>query len=254
MIPSEQKPSASHGSLASHPAENFYTSGEYARRNPGWHREHSEWKAAQVLKMLRRNDSVAHEIIEVGCGAGGVLAELQRHLPPSAELTGYDIAPAAIDLARPLENARLRFVLGDFLATQVPPADFLLALDVVEHVDDDRLFLRALCPRAKRHIIQLPLDLSLLSRLQPERLRWAKESVGHLHYYSKSAALALIEESGYRILDWFFTAVELDLPPPENQQQRLRGLRRMGRRLCPSLAANILGGFSVLILCEPQCR
>lgn len=204
--------------------------------------------------MLRRNSVVVRDIVEVGCGAGAVLAELQRNLPSDAEFVGYDIAPAAIDFARPLANAKLRFVQGDFVSTLLPPADLLLILDVVEHVDDDRAFLRALRPRAARHIIQLPLDLSLLSRLQPERLRWAKESVGHLHYYSKSTALALVEQAGYRVLDWFFTAVELDLPPPENQQQRLRFLRRIGRRLGPSFTASVLGGFSVLVLCEPQCR
>jgi SAM-dependent methyltransferase len=245
-------PSAHRVPSALSPAADFYISGEYARRHPGWHREHSEWKAARVREMLRRNAVTPRDVVEVGCGAGAVLAELQRHLPSNTALVGYDIAPAAIDLARPLANSRLRFVQGDFLSALMPPASLLLALDVVEHVEDDRAFLRALCPRAERHLIQLPLDLSLLSRWQPERLRWAKESVGHLHFYSKPMALGLLEETGYRILDWFFTAVELDLPPPAGQQQRLRILRRLGRRLCPSLTASVLGGFSMLILCEPQ--
>ncbi len=235
-------------------AEVFYTSDEYARRHPGWHREHSAWKASQVMKMLRRHSRIPHSVVEVGCGAGRVLAELQRELPPTTEFLGYDIAAAAIQMARPLANPKLCFVEGDFLTALMAPADLLLALDVVEHIDDHRGFLRALCPRSARFIIQLPLDLSLLSQLQPERLRWARESVGHLHFFTKSTALALLRETGYNVVDWFFTAVELDLPPPETQQQRLRAVRRVGRGLCPALTARVLGGFSVLMLCEPQCR
>lgn len=203
------------------------------------------------MKMLRRHSRVPRSVTEVGCGAGGVLAELQRELPPTTEFLGHDIAAAAIQMAQPLANPKLRFVQGDFLTALMPPADLLLALDVVEHIDDHRGFLRALCPRAAAHIIQLPLDLSLLSQLQPKRLRWARESVGHLHFFTKHTALRLLRETGYTVVDWFFTAVELDLPPPEGQQQRLREWRRIGRRFCPGLTARVLGGFSIIMLCEP---
>ena len=233
-------------------AAEFYTSDEYARRHPGWHREHSDWKASQVLAMLRRHDRRPHSGLEVGCGAGGVLAALQRELPPETGFVGYDIAGAAIRMARPLENDRLRFVEGDVVALPTPRADLLLALDVVEHIDDHRGFLRALRLRAAAHIVQLPLDLSLLSQLQPERLRWARESVGHIHFFTKDTALALMCETGYRVVDWFYTNVELDLPPPAHQQQRGRVLRRIGRQLWPGLTARVLGGFSMLILGEPR--
>lgn len=247
-------PSSATIAAGSPTAKDFYTSDEYARRTPGWHREHSQWKAAQVLAMLRRNAVSPRSVVEVGCGAGAILAELQRNMPTETGFVGYDIAPAAIDLTRPLENSKLRFVRGDFLSTLMPPADPLLALDAVEHIDDHRDFLRALCPGACPHIIQLPLDLSLLSNLQRERLRWARESVGHLHFFAKNTALRLLRETGYAVADWFFTAVELDLPPPESQQQRLREWRRIGRRLWPGVMERVLGGFSIIMLCEPIRR
>jgi len=228
----------------------LYTGDEYARRHPGWHREHSDWKAAQVLAMLRRRRLAPRTVVEIGCGAGGILAALQRALPPATEFSGYEIAPAAFAMAQPLTNDKLRFVLGDFLAMETPRGDLLLAMDVVEHIDDHLGFLRALRPRAAAHIFHLPLDLCLLSELQPRRLQWAKESVGHLHYFTKNSALATLRATGYTVTDWFFTAVELDLPPPSGQQQRMRALRRLGRKLSPALTSRILGGFSVLVLCE----
>lgn len=227
----------------------LYTGDDYARRHPDWHREHSAWKAAQIAALLRRNGVAPRTAVEVGCGAGGILAALQREFA-ACDFTGYEIAPAAYEMATPLANERLRFVLGDFIALAPPPVDVLLAIDVVEHVEDYLGFLRALRPRARAQVFHLPLDLSLLSSLRPRQLEWAFESVGHLHYFTAETALRALANAGYTVRDHVFTAVELDLPPPEAQQQRLRALRRLGRKISPAWAARLLGGFSLLVLCE----
>lgn len=228
----------------------LYTGDEYSERHPRWHREHSAWKAAQVLTILERNKIKPATIAEVGCGAGAILATLQGKLPPTVRLTGYDIAPAALRLAEPLQNERLQFVLGDFLGLAAPQYDLLMALDVVEHVEDYLGFLRAMRPRAAVHVFHFPLDLSLLSLLQPVRLHWARSSVGHLHYFTAETVIAALENAGYTVTDCIFTAVELDTPPPTGQRQRLRVLRRIGFRLSPTWTSRILGGCSLLVLCR----
>lgn len=229
----------------------LYTGSEYAARHAGWHREHSDWKAAQIAALLTRRGIRPASVIEVGCGAGGILAGLQRLLPGEASFTGYDIAPAALALAQPLANPRLRFVEGDFLALAPDPCDVLLAIDVVEHVEDYLGFLRALRPRAAMHVFHLPLDLSLLSSLQPERLAWAHDNVGHLHYFTAETALRALANAGYTVVENVFTAVELDQPGAAGtQQQRLQFLRRWGRKVSPAWTARVLGGFSLLVLCE----
>ena len=229
-----------------------YTGDAYLRQHPEWHREHSEWKAGQIAALLRANGISPASVTEVGCGAGGILAALQRMLGGSTDFTGYEISPDALALAAPLGNERLRFRLGDFVREETPPCDVLLAIDVVEHVEDYLGFLRALRPRARVHVFHLPLDLSLLSEWQPARLRWAYESVGHLHYFSAETALRALANAGYRVREHRLTAVELDLPPSEAQQQRLRLLRRLGRRISPRWTARVLGGFSLLALCEGE--
>ena len=134
------------------------------------------------------------------------------------------------------------------------PCDLLLTMDVAEHVEDYLGFLRALRPRASSHIFHLPLDLSLLSSMQPMRLQWAYDSVGHLHYFTAETALRALANAGYQVKDYAFTAVELDLPAGPGQQQRLRALRRLGRRISPTWTSRILGGFSLLALCVPDDR
>ena len=202
------------------------------------------------MEMVRRHRLAPASVVEVGCGAGGILAALQLELPPVTDFIGYEIAPKALELARPLENEHLHFVLGDFSALPSSRFDLLLAMDVIEHVEDYLGFLRALRERAAAHIFHLPLDLSLLSAVQPARLKWAHDSVGHLHYFTAETALAALSNAGYSVTDCFFTAVELDLNPPANQRQRMRAVRRLGRRLSPAWTARILGGLSLLVLCR----
>ncbi len=228
----------------------LYTGRDYALQHPNWHREHSDWKAAQVRGILQRNGLAPRTVVEVGCGAGGILAALQRELDPAVGFTGYEIAPEALKLAAPLANARLRFVLGDLIALAPPPADVLLAIDVAEHVEDYLGFLRALRPRAQAHVFHLPIDLTVLSGMQPHRLQWAFDSVGHLHYFTAETALQALRNSGYRVADWCLTSVELDLPLAPGQQQRLRLLRRLGRRISPVWTSRVIGGFSLLALCR----
>jgi SAM-dependent methyltransferase len=231
--------------------EGRYTDGEYLARHPQWHREHSAWKARQIATLLARNGPAPRSVAEVGCGAGGILAALQQAWPETSAFTGYDIAADALQLAAPLANDRLRFVLGDFVALAPARVDLLLAIDVVEHVEDYLGFLRALRPRAARHVFHLPLDLSLVSSLQPHRLAWAFEGVGHLHYFTAETARRALLNAGYRVTDAMFTSIELDEPAAvPGQQHRLQLLRRMGRRLSPAWTSRLLGGFSLLALCE----
>ena len=38
-----------------------------------------------------------------------------------------------------------------------------------------------------------------------------RQRFGHIHYFTKETALQLLIDLGYNIIDWFYTAVALDL-------------------------------------------
>ena len=220
-----------------------YTGGDYLADNPGWHVADSAWKAEQILAGL--GPARVQTVCEVGCGAGEVLVQLQRRLA-AVRLVGYDIAPAAIELARPRATEALEFRLEDAVGSS-EHFDLMLVIDVVEHVENPIGFLRALRPKADRTVLHVPLDLSAQAVLRPQRLMRARHRVGHLHYFTRETALATIEDAGYRILSARFTAVALDRPV----QSRKARLARMPRRCLPRpLAARLLGGFSLLVVAE----
>jgi hypothetical protein len=225
----------------------LYSSGEYAAKNPDWHQEHSPWKAEQVRRMLAKHGLRPGRLAEVGCGAGGILETLRRELEPQPDCVGYEISPQAFDLAKKREAEGLRFVLGSPAADETM-FDVVLAMDVLEHVEDYLGFIRGLKPIARWKILHIPLDLSVVSLAKPVYLEMAREHVGHLHYFTRETALASVEQAGLRVKDWFYTSVELD--QGAHGQKRLHRLRQTLFRWKPDLAVRWLGGFSVLVLAE----
>lgn len=225
----------------------MYTSGEYASKNPDWHLEHSPWKATQVSKMLAMHAIKPGRLVEVGCGVGGILEELRNRLEPKPECAGYDVSPQAIAIAAKREAEGLKFFLGS-PDPQTVQFDVALAMDVAEHVEDYLSFIRGLKGLAEWKILHIPMDLSMLSLARPSYLALARQHVGHLHYFTLETALASVGQAGLEVKDWFLTAVELDRGT--SGQKRLQFLRRAMHSWKPELAARILGGYSVLVLCK----
>jgi hypothetical protein len=230
----------------------MYQSGEYLEKNPRWHAADSPWKAAQILKMIRRQNLNPATVCEVGCGAGEILNRLHAELP-ATDFFGYEVSPQAYEICSAKTKKRLQFRLGDLLETE-ERFDLLLCIDVFEHVPDYLSFLERLRGRANRFIFHIPLDLSALSLLRPARLMKTRYGVGHLHMFTAETALAVLKDTGYETLDSFFTAGGLEL---EKNQKRLRTVlanlpRRVLGKFSPRLAARILGGYSLLVFAKPR--
>lgn len=230
----------------------MYQSGEYLEKNPRWHAADSPWKAAQILKMIRKQNLNPVTVCEVGCGAGEILNRLHAELP-AANFFGYEVSPQAYEICSAKTKERLQFRLGDLLETE-ERFDLLLCIDVFEHVPDYLSFLERLRGRASRFIFHIPLDLSALSLLRPARLMKTRYGVGHLHMFTAETALAVLKDTGYETLDSFFTAGGLEL---EKNQKRLRTVlanlpRRVLGKFSPRLAARILGGYSLLVFAKPR--
>jgi SAM-dependent methyltransferase len=234
-------------------SSDLYTGQGYADTNPAWHDEDARAKASNIERIVRSNNIECRKIVDVGCGTGGVLnALLQHDIFRDSIAIGYDIAPYAIRLAKQRETNNLRFHCGDFLKTN-ESYDFLLCIDVFEHIDDYMGFLRKLKGRSKYHVFHIPLDISIAGLLRDEHLQRRKE-VGHLHYFDRATALATLHDTGFKIIGTQYTRTAEDIFQIHPEWRTGAAfLGNVARRIVRSIAGEdlsvrLLGGASLMVL------
>lgn len=227
----------------------IYTSGEYLEKNPTWHVEKSPWKAKQIMQMVARSGIAPETICEVGCGAGEILKQLQGEMDPACSFWGYEISPQAFELAKSRENERLHFKLAD-ITQEDASFDLILIMDVIEHVEDCFSFLRNLKSKSEYKIIQFVLDLSVIRLLRPNALQGFRNTcghVGHVHYFTKDIALGMLEDTGYEVLDYFYTPHFTSLADTI-KKKILKLPRVLFFSLRQDLTVRVLGGYGLIVL------
>tara|TARA_B100001123_G_C15186997_1_gene977716 strand:- start:633 stop:1328 length:696 start_codon:yes stop_codon:yes gene_type:complete len=230
--------------------KNIYESGEYAKTNPSFHERDSGWKSSKVIKIMERNNLQPRNIIEVGCGAGEILRILQMSLEEDIELIGYDVSPQAHEIAIKKSNDKLNFFLGDVNNfVHKSKYDILLMIDVFEHVEDYINFIRGTKHLAKKHIFHIPLDISVQKVLRNKH-HALRESVGHIHYFTKDTALLTLEQAGYQIIDYMYTAGAYELPNRNFMQKLLSIPRKVFYKINRDICVRVLGGYSLMVLAK----
>jgi SAM-dependent methyltransferase len=233
--------------------KDIYRSGDYLRAHQDWHEGDASFKARHITEIIKENQFQIRRVAEIGCGSGAVLAQLSRVLPPETLFFGFDIAPDAIDIARKFASERIHFELGDFDKIADASYDLLLMLDVFEHVPDYLGFLHVALSKASHFVFHIPLDLHVQGLLRDVQIS-ARNSLGHLHYFSKATALRTLEDVGYRILACHYTAGALELKSANQgiKTTLVNFPRRFFFRLSPDLTVKLFGGFSMIVLAEPS--
>ncbi len=232
------------------PVARRYLNGEYAERNPDWDSLDSPWKADRVAEILVCHGINPASIAEIGCGAGGVLAALRPRFP-QADMAGFDIAPELISLWPAHEDARIRFTLGDFLSMNQQPFELLLVLDVLEHLGDPFSFLERLKGHGEWVIFHFPLDLSAITVLRESPLLHVREKVGHIHYFTRGLALALLEECGYEVIDARYTGAAFNAPGRTLRTRLAALLRWLVNAVNRDIGVRLLGGETLMVLARP---
>jgi hypothetical protein len=117
-------------------------------------------------------------------------------------------------------------------------------------VEDYMGFLQKLKGKARYTIFHIPLNLSVQTVFRKNRLIYARKKVGHIHYYTKETALATLEDTGYRIIDHFYTAGSIDLPDKKLRTRLAKFPRKFFFKLNEDLTVRVLGGYSLMVLAE----
>ena len=229
----------------------IYIDGTYLKNNPDWGIKDAAWKAGIISRLLKKNNVTPKEIIEVGCGAGGILKALSNDLGKNIKLAGYDISPQAIAMAKEFENENLSFYNEDIMQAKNIHTDLLLTIDVLEHVDDYYNFLEDIRAKSEFFIFHIPLDLACRTVLKPHVLMQQRNTVGHIHYFTKEMVLWILKDKGYTIIDWMYTKPVIDVYPPASFKRRIKKiLRNLSFFMNKDLSAKLWGGYSMMILAK----
>jgi len=226
----------------------IYEDGTYLDHNPSWHEEDSLWKAGKIQEIIKRNELTPAKIGEVGCGAGEILNQLSFEYGEGVEFYGYEISPQAFALCEKKSTQNLHFELMDILKDNEAYFDIALAIDVFEHVEDYFAFLRKLREKADYKIFHIPLDLSVQSVLRSSPIIKGRKSKGHIHYFTVETALETLKDTGYEIIDCFYTGSSVGVPSRNWKVALLKLPRKILFSINKKLAVRVLGGYSLMVL------
>ena len=224
-----------------------YNDSSYLEATGDWHAGDAPWKAAMIARMLKRHGVRPENIAEVGCGSGEVLISLAGAFPES-KMTGFELSRDAFAICKPKEREGITFRLED-IAQSDACFDVLMAIDVIEHVEDYIGFLRGIHSLSNYFVFHIPLDIHI-NALTGGGFARARERVGHLHYFTAETALATLSDAGFHVVDSQFTpafaAIGMKAAGLKTQVARL--LRGLLYAISPNLLSKSLGGCSLLVL------
>lgn len=151
------------------------------------HRHQTE----EILSLIRKLE--VRTVLDVGCGSGDNLAALSQAMP-QLELYGADVSPEALMLAaQRAPGADLR-ELDVQCGTTGECFDLVMAIQVIEHLPDDRSALRNMALMAKQWV----LVTTMRGRMRP-----SEKSIGHFRNYSDSELREKATAAGLEIVDLF---------------------------------------------------
>lgn len=229
--------------------ERRYRDGTYLAHNTAWDRQDCLWKAKLVKNVLDEFRIEPKSACEVGCGTGDVLVHLKQFYP-HYEFTGYDISPQAEQFWDKHRGEGIHFHCGDFLVLNKQYYDCILLIDVIEHLSNPFNFLDAIQESAKYFVFHFPLDLSASTILREKPLLNARLKVGHIHYFTKGLALAILRDAGFSILHYRYTNAYLK-GPGRSLKTRIAALpRRLIYLADKDFGVRLLGGETLVVLAE----
>ena len=166
----------------------------YQVENSHWWHQHKRAMVKQLISKIKPG-----RVLDVGCGTGKILAELKKQ---GWQVWGVDAEPAA---AKECQKRDIKIKIADATIRMPFKDNFfnaILALDFLEHVNDDKTVIRGIKRVLKPNgiiIISVPAYPKLYSY-------WDK-MLGHYRRYSKSDLTQLMIKSGLKIkfISYYFS-------------------------------------------------
>lgn len=140
-----------------------------------WEKNLGRWQttcfAESQVRLLRLPPTFNGTLLDFGCGLGDAMPVYRNHFP-LAKLIGIDHSESAIIQCKKKYGHIAEFIHGT--CDSVPQVDVIVASNVMEHIEDDKLIVRELLTRCSEMYIFVPYMESPLS-------------LEHLNYYDRSS-------------------------------------------------------------------
>ncbi len=159
------------------------------------------------IKSVSPKDS--ESVLEVGCGAGYSLVDLQKFFKENTSFSACDIDPELVRLAKeknPSVNCKVASIYE--LPYEDKSFDTVVCLEVLEHLEDPRKALSELARVSKNVIISTPNEpiWRMLNCLRGKYLTSFGNTPGHINHWSSRSLRKLVSD--------YFEVVNVKQPLP----------------------------------------
>ena len=173
----------------------------HAVANALFRRKTFERRTDLVRDWLTRFNVTGKQVLELGCGSGEVSIVAARL---GARVTGLDIVPEMIDIARAGARAAgvsetATFRVANFASEAIAPADVVMMIGVIEYYRDIDQLLPTVCQVTRERLIIVDTRGPWWRRLI--RFALARLKQFHLYYHSPDRVAAIIAAAGFEETD-----------------------------------------------------
>ncbi|PLS80275.1 MAG: methyltransferase [Chloroflexi bacterium] len=151
---------------------------------------------ANIKKLIQ--PLTFHTVLDVGCGQGSFLAELNAEFA-NTKIYGTDISTSAIGLATKRVPNGAFSVLDVTTGYLEGKFDLVICSEVLEHIPDD--------VAALKNIAQMTGKYLVISTVQGRMRKLEPEAWGHVRNYARGELVEKVEQSGLRVIkvvEWGF--------------------------------------------------
>ena len=160
--------------------------------------DRSDGRVEHWLRLIEQHGTTRGRAIEIGCGSGVLLSELQRR---GYQCIGVDVDEKSAGWIR--DNMGLDVRAGIFPNIDLPPCSLFLALDVLEHTKRPLEFLKRasdLLEHGGIAVIQAPIDRDKQQPPFGRRFEDAFDDLEHLFLFTDTAMAELGKQSGLEVV------------------------------------------------------
>ena len=147
------------------------------------------WRFGVLKRYGRFLPGVGALVLDIGCGNGIVLRQLEDEFAYVGD--GCELNVHAVEKLVPRRGRTFYYNIQDLSPALTGRYEAVFLMDVIEHVEDDLLFLKAAAGHLKKDgiaVINVPASPMLFSRYDT--------ACGHKRRYTKDALMKLITDAG----------------------------------------------------------